>query len=61
MKKLKIILSLVKIIKNNYKEYKWTDSSECYGILNAKIKIVIPNNYSKEIKDLYKKIGELSQ
>ena len=32
-----------------------------YGILNAKIKIVIPNNYSKEIKDLYKKIGELSQ
>ena len=31
-----------------------------YGILNAKIKIVIPKNYGKVIKDLYKKISELS-
>ena len=31
-----------------------------FGTLNAKIKIVIPKNYSQEIKDLYKKIQELS-
>ena len=31
-----------------------------YGVLNAKIKIVIPKNYSEEIKNLYKKIRELS-
>ncbi len=31
-----------------------------YGDLNAKIKIVIPKNYSQEIKDLYKKIQSLS-
>ena len=27
-----------------------------YGDLNAKIKIIIPKNYSKEIIDLYKEI-----
>ena len=31
-----------------------------FGILNAKIKIVIPKNYSSEVKELYKKIQELS-
>ena len=31
-----------------------------YGALNAKIKIVVPKNYSKEIVELYKKIQELS-
>lgn len=31
-----------------------------YGDFNAKIKIVIPKNYSQEIKDLYKKIQTLS-
>lgn len=31
-----------------------------YGVLNAKIKIVIPKNYSDEVKELYKKIKELS-
>ena len=31
-----------------------------YGDLNAKIKIVIPKNYSNEVIDLYKKIKELS-
>lgn len=31
-----------------------------FGDLNAKIKIVVPKNYSQEIKDLYKKIQELS-
>ena len=35
-------------------------TSNDYGVLNAKIKIVIPKNYSSEIKDLYKKIQELS-
>ena len=35
-------------------------SAEGYGVLNAKIKIVIPKNYNNEIKDLYKKIAELS-
>ena len=35
-------------------------SSSGIGDLNAKIKIVIPKNYSDEIKDLYKKIQELS-
>ena len=35
-------------------------SLEGYGALNAKIKIVIPKNYSEKIKDLYKKIQELS-
>ena len=31
-----------------------------YGDFNAKIKIVIPKNYSQEIKELYKKIQNLS-
>ena len=31
-----------------------------YGDLNAKIKIIIPKNLSKEVIDLYKKIAELS-
>ncbi len=31
-----------------------------YGDFNAKIKIVIPKNYSQEVKDLYKKIQTLS-
>ena len=31
-----------------------------FGALNAKIKIVVPKNYSSEIKNLYKKIAELS-
>ena len=31
-----------------------------FGDLNAKIKIVVPQNYSEEIKSLYKKIQELS-
>lgn len=31
-----------------------------FGVLNVKIKIVIPKNYSEEIKTLYKKIQELS-
>lgn len=31
-----------------------------YGDLNAKIKIIIPKNLSKEVVDLYKKIAELS-
>ena len=31
-----------------------------FGVLNAKIKIVVPKNYSEEIKTLYKKIQELS-
>lgn len=35
-------------------------SGNNYGDLNAKIKIVIPKNYSQEIKDLYKKIQNLS-
>lgn len=35
-------------------------SSDGFGVLNAKIKIVIPKNYSQEIKDLYKKIQTLS-
>lgn len=35
-------------------------SSEGFGVLNVKIKIVIPKTYSQEIKDLYKKIQELS-
>ena len=30
-----------------------------YGVLNAKIKIVIPKNYSQEVKNLYKKISEM--
>jgi len=32
-----------------------------FGVLNAKIKIIIPNNYSDEIKNLYKKIKDLSK
>ena len=32
-----------------------------YGDLNAKIKIVVPKNMSKEVIDLYKKIDELSK
>lgn len=35
-------------------------ASSGFGDLNAEIKIVIPKNYSEEIKDLYKKIQELS-
>ena len=35
-------------------------TSNGYGDLNAKIKIIIPKNYSKEIIDLYSKIKELS-
>lgn len=35
-------------------------SNEGFGALNAKIKIIIPKNYSDEIKNLYKKIQELS-
>lgn len=35
-------------------------SNEGYGVLNAKIKIVIPKNYSDEIKGLYKQIQKLS-
>ena len=35
-------------------------SSNGFGDLNARIKIVIPKNHSQEIKDLYKKIQELS-
>ncbi len=35
-------------------------SGSSYGDLNAKIKIVVPKNYSQEIKDLYLKIQELS-
>ena len=31
-----------------------------FGDLNAKIKIVVPKSYSQQIKDLYKKIQELS-
>ena len=31
-----------------------------YGDLNAKIKIVVPKNMSKEVIDLYKKIQSLS-
>ena len=34
--------------------------SNGFGDLNAKIKIVVPKNYSTQIKDLYKKIQELS-
>lgn len=35
-------------------------SSDGFGSLNVKIKIVIPKNYSQEIKDLYKRIQSLS-
>ena len=35
-------------------------SNDGFGALNAKIKIVIPKNYSDEIKELYRKIQELS-
>ena len=35
-------------------------SNEGYGVLNAKIKVVIPKNYSDEIKELYKQIQKLS-
>ena len=31
-----------------------------FGELNLRIKIIVPKNYSNEIKDLYKKIQELS-
>ena len=31
-----------------------------YGDLNAKIKIIVPKNMSKEVLELYKKIKELS-
>ena len=34
--------------------------SSGYGDLNAKIKIVIPKNMSKEVLDLYKQIQKLS-
>lgn len=36
-------------------------TSDGYGALNVKIKIVVPKNYSQEIKDLYKKIQNLSK
>lgn len=36
-------------------------SGSGYGDLNAKIKIVVPKNYSKEVIDLYKKIQELNK
>ena len=32
-----------------------------YGALNAKIKIVIPKDYSDKVKELYKKIAELEK
>lgn len=32
-----------------------------YGALNAKIKIVVPKNYSKEVIELYKKINSLTK
>lgn len=35
-------------------------SGNAYGDLNAKIKIVVPKNYSEEIKELYKRIQALS-
>ena len=35
-------------------------SNEGFGALNAKIKIVIPKNYSDEIMELYRKIQELA-
>lgn len=35
-------------------------SADGYGTLNAKIKIIIPKNYSEEIKDLYRKIQILT-
>jgi len=35
-------------------------TNEGFGTLNAKIKIVIPKNYNEEIRNLYKKIQELS-
>ena len=35
-------------------------SSGTFGALNAKIKIVIPKTYTDEVKNLYKKIQELS-
>jgi curved DNA-binding protein len=35
-------------------------TSSGFGDLNVKIKIVVPKNYSSEIKSLYKKIQELS-
>ncbi len=35
-------------------------SPDGFGVLNAKIKIVIPKTYSQEVKDLYKKIQEMS-
>lgn len=36
-------------------------SGSGYGDLNAKIKIVVPKNYSKEVIDLYKKIQQLNK
>lgn len=35
-------------------------TSNGYGDLNARIKIIIPKNYNEEIKSLYKKIQDLS-
>ena len=35
-------------------------SSNGFGDLNAKIKIVVPKNYTQEVKDLYKKIQDLT-
>ena len=35
-------------------------ASSGFGDLNAEIKIVVPKNYSDEVKNLYKKIQELS-
>lgn len=36
------------------------DGNNNFGVLNAKIKIVIPKNYSKEVIELYKKIQNLT-
>ena len=36
-------------------------SENGYGVLNAKIKIVVPKNQSEEVKKLYQKIRELSR
>ena len=35
-------------------------STNGFGDLNVKIKIIVPKNYSKEILELYKKIKDLS-
>lgn len=35
-------------------------SNDGYGTLNVRIKIIVPKNYSEEVKTLYKKIQELT-